>query len=55
MCKAFRGAEILYTLRLAGGARVLALVSSHHNHAIGEKIGIKLEIDQIVAFQQLQA
>lgn len=52
--KAFRGAEILYTLRLAGGARVLALVSSHHNHAIGEKIGIKLEIDHVVAFQQLE-
>ncbi len=55
VCKAFRGAEILYTLRLSGGARVLALVSSHHNHAIGEKIGIKLEIDHIVAFQQLGA
>lgn len=50
--KAFRGAEILYTLRLAGGARVLALVSSHHNHVIGEKIGIKLEADHIVVFHQ---
>lgn len=48
--KAFRGAEILYTLRLAGGAKVLALVPSHHNHVIGEKIGIKLEVDHIVAF-----
>lgn len=53
--KAFRGAEILYTLRLADGARVLALVPSHHNHAIGEKIGIKLELDHIVAFQQLES
>ncbi len=53
VCKAFRGAEILYTLRLAGGARVLTLVPSHHNHAIGEKIGIKPEVDHIVAFQQL--
>jgi iron(III) transport system ATP-binding protein len=35
--KAFRGAEILYTLRLQSGARVLALVPSHHNHAIGER------------------
>ncbi len=48
--KAFRGAEILYTLRLESGAKVLALVPSHHNHAIGGKIGIKLEIDHIVAF-----
>jgi iron(III) transport system ATP-binding protein len=50
--KAFRGAEILYTLRLANGAKVLALVPSHHNHVIGEKIGIKLEADHIVAFHQ---
>ena len=50
--KAFRGAEILYTLRLASGAKVLALVPSHHDHAIGGKIGIKLEADHIVAFQQ---
>ena len=50
--KAFRGAEILYTLRLDGGAKVLALVPSHHNHVIGEKIGIKLEADHIVAFHQ---
>jgi iron(III) transport system ATP-binding protein len=52
--KAFRGAEILYTLRLASGAKVLALVPSHHDHAIGGKIGIKLEADHIVAFQQLE-
>lgn len=51
--KAFRGAEILYTLRLASGAKVLSLVPSHHNHVIGEKIGVKLEADHIVAFNQL--
>jgi iron(III) transport system ATP-binding protein len=49
--KAFRGAEILYTLRLASGRRVLALVPSHHNHALGERIGIRLDIDHVVAFQ----
>jgi len=48
--KAFRGAEILYTLKLPSGARVLSLVPSHHNHEIGQKIGIKLEIDHVVAF-----
>jgi iron(III) transport system ATP-binding protein len=48
--KAFRGAEILYTLKLASGAKVLSLVPSHHNHEIGQKIGIKLEIDHVVAF-----
>lgn len=48
--KAFRGAEILYTLKLASGRNVLSLVPSHHNHEIGQKIGIKLEIDHVVAF-----
>ena len=48
--KAFRGAEFLYTLRLPSGREVLALVPSHHNHAIGEKIGIRLEVDHVVAF-----
>jgi iron(III) transport system ATP-binding protein len=48
--KAFRGAEFLYTLKLASGARVMSLVPSHHNHAIGEQIGIRLAIDHVVAF-----
>jgi iron(III) transport system ATP-binding protein len=49
--KAFRGADILYTLRLASGRKILALVPSHHNHAIGERIGIRLDVDHVVAFQ----
>ena len=48
--KAFRGAEILYTLKLASGRRLLALVPSHHNHALGERIGIRLDVDHVVAF-----
>jgi iron(III) transport system ATP-binding protein len=48
--KAFRGADILYTLKLPSGSKVLSLVPSHHNHEIGQKIGIKLEIDHVVAF-----
>jgi len=51
--KAFRGAEFLYTLRLPSGREVLALVPSHHNHAVGEKIGIRLEVDHVVAFAQV--
>ena len=49
--KAFRGAEILYTIRLPSGGRALSLVPSHHNHAIGEKIGIRIEADHVVAFR----
>ena len=54
VCKAFRGAEILYTLRLASGARVLSLVPSHHNHALGERIGIRLDVDHVVAFRHAE-
>jgi iron(III) transport system ATP-binding protein len=50
--KAFCGAEFVYTLRLPAGGRVMSLVPSHHNHAIGEKIGIRLEIDHLVAFRR---
>ena len=48
--KAFRGAEILYTLRLDSGGKLLSLVPSHHNHALGERIGIRVEVDHVVAF-----
>lgn len=50
--KAFRGAEFLYTLKLPSGQLVLALVPSHHNHAIGEKIGIQLAAEHVVAFRR---
>jgi iron(III) transport system ATP-binding protein len=48
--RAFRGAEFLYTLRLPSGAHVLSLVPSHHDHAVGEHIGIRIEPDHVVAF-----
>ncbi|MEI6738133.1 MAG: ABC transporter ATP-binding protein [Pseudomonadota bacterium] len=48
--KAFRGAEILYTLKLDSGTEIFSLVPSHHNHELGQKIGIQLEIDHVVAF-----
>ena len=48
--KSFRGADHLYTLLLPGATRVMCLAPSHHNHAIGERIGIRLEIDHLVVF-----
>ena len=48
--RAFRGAEILYTLRTDAGARVLSMVPSHHNHRLGERIGIRLDMDHVIAF-----
>ncbi|MEW5837880.1 MAG: ABC transporter ATP-binding protein [Pseudomonadota bacterium] len=48
--KTFRGADFLYTLQLASGAQILSLVPSHHDHAIGESIGIALAVDHVVAY-----
>ncbi len=53
--KAFRGAEFLYTLRLASGRELLALVPSHHDHDIGERIGIRLAADHVVTFPRSPA
>lgn len=49
--KAFKGAEIMYTLRLPTGSKVLSMFPSHHNHAVGEQVGIKIEVDHMVAFR----
>ena len=48
--KAFRGAEFLYTLRMDDGNVVLSLVPSHHNHAVGERIGIRMDVEHVVSF-----
>ena len=50
--KTFRGADFLYTLKLDSGITVFALVPSHHNHAIKEKIGVRLAADHVVTFQR---
>lgn len=51
--KSFRGSHILYTLALAAGEQVYCLALSHHNHAIGEQIGIRLDLDHLVLFPRL--
>ena len=50
--KAFRGGDFLYTVALNSGQQLLTMVPSHHNHAIGEKIGIKLVADHVVIFSK---
>ncbi len=52
VAKAFRGAEFVYTLRLPSGVRILSLVPSRHDHAIGEWIGIRLDVDHVVVFHE---
>ena len=52
--KAFRGAQFLYTLALPTGQHLISLVPSHHDHAIGELIGIRMEIDHVIFFPSVQ-
>jgi iron(III) transport system ATP-binding protein len=46
----FRGAEFLCTLALDDGTEVLSLMPSHHVHANGEYIGIRVNFDHLIAF-----
>jgi iron(III) transport system ATP-binding protein len=48
--KSFRGPNILYKLELSTQETCLALVSSHHNHELGEFIGIVPEVENLVVF-----
>ena len=51
--KAFRGSEFLYTLEMQSGQQLLAHVPSHHDHAVGEWIGVRVEADHLVTFAPL--
>jgi len=51
--KAFRGSEFLYTLSLPTGEQVMTHVPSHHNHHLGEWIGIRLQMDHVVTFPRI--
>jgi iron(III) transport system ATP-binding protein len=53
--KAFRGSEFLYTLRLQSGEQVMAHVPSHHDHQLGEWIGIRAQVDHVVTFDRAAA
>jgi len=48
--KTFRGADTLYTLELASGHSLVAAVPSHHDYAVGTQVGIRLDVDHVVAF-----
>lgn len=50
--KQFKGSEFLYEVQTADGTRLLSSVPSHHDHPVGEPIGIRLETDHIVVFER---
>ncbi len=48
--KAFKGAEILYNLRLPTGSTLMSLFPSHLNLDIGERVTIRVDAEHLVAF-----
>ena len=46
----YRGPNILYTLTLDSGEEVLSLVPSHHDHPEGTGLGIRVELEELVVF-----
>ncbi|MBN4665536.1 ABC transporter ATP-binding protein [Pandoraea nosoerga] len=53
--RAFRGADQLYTLRLASGREVLARVDGDLSHEAGERVGLRLAVQHPVAFVATRA
>ena len=48
--KAFKGAEILYTLELPTGTRLLSLFPSHHDHHLGDTVRVRMEAEHLICF-----
>ena len=48
--RAFKGAQILYSLRLDTGSVVLSLFPSHLDHRVGERVRVRADLDHLVAF-----
>lgn len=48
--RAFKGAEILYTLKLETGDEVLSLFPSHENFAEGANVRVRMDTEHVIAF-----
>lgn len=48
--KDYRGPNIMFSLRTSTDERILSLVPSHHNHNIGDMLGIRVEVEDLVLF-----
>lgn len=48
--KAFRGASILYSLKLPTGSKVLSVFPSHFDYHLGDQVGIRIAAQHLIAF-----
>ena len=50
--KRFRGSHFLYRILLPSQQALYCFASSHHDHEIGEQMGIKVDLDHLVMFAE---
>ncbi len=50
LAKAFRGADFLYTLKLADGTEILCVAPSHDNFVISDHVRLRLNFSHLVVF-----
>lgn len=50
--KQFRGSHFLYRVKLDSQQELYCFASSHHDHSLGEFIGIQLDLDHLVMFAE---
>jgi len=50
--KLFRGSHFLYRVKLSSGKVVYCFASSHHDHAVGQEIGLSVHLDHLVMFSR---
>jgi len=48
--RAFRGSHYLFTLKLGNGELLQCMSQSHHDHPVGSKIGVRVEMDHAIVF-----
>lgn len=48
--KFFKGTHFQYEVELSNGRKLLCIAYSHHNHALGERVGIRLDLDHVVVY-----
>lgn len=48
--KDFKGSYFIYTLKLDSGETVAAQVPAHHDHPVGSRIGIRMDLEHLIAF-----
>ncbi|WP_111643172.1 ABC transporter ATP-binding protein [Marinimicrobium alkaliphilum] len=52
VAKIFAGTATLYTLRLPTGSLIQSAFPSHHDYAIGDSVGIRIEADHLIIFRR---